>query len=54
MLHDLCVTVCICSEGSASFHIIDILFVYLLLYGLMNFNLFKGKSVAILFYKKKM
>ena len=25
MLHDLCVTVCVCSEGSALFHIIILL-----------------------------
>ena len=33
---------------------IDILFVYLLLYGLMNFNLFKGKSVWRFYFTKKM
>ena len=32
---------------------IDILFVYLLLYGLMNFNLFKGKSVWRFYFTKK-
>ena len=31
---------------------IDILFVYLLLYGLMNFNLFKGKSVWRFYFTK--
>ena len=32
---------------------IDILFVYLLLYGLMNFNLFKGKRVWRFYFTKK-
>ena len=32
---------------------IDILFVYLLLYGLMNFKLFKGKSVLRFYFTKK-
>ena len=31
---------------------IDILFVYLLLYGLMNFYLFKGKSVWRFYFTK--